>query len=106
MQNEASCRPSLFAIFKINQTGVFSLVRLKPFETYFYFVMFSISFSNFPINNGNYLLLKQLTDWARKYKLFLLPFAKTYYHFVMIFRLVYIAYVEFVLKGCKTYGPN
>ena len=28
---------------KIDQTGVFSLVRLKPFEIYFYFVMFSIS---------------------------------------------------------------
>ena len=49
----------------------------KTFNIYFYFVMFSISFSNFLINNRNYLLLKQFTDWARKYKLFLLLYAKT-----------------------------
>ena len=47
-------------------------MHIKHFEAKFYFVVLSISFSNFQISNKNYLLLKQLIDCASKYKLCLI----------------------------------
>ena len=64
----------------------FPLCLLKHF---FFFVVLSISFLNFQISNKYYLLLKQLIDCSSKYKFSLLLYAKTLYHFVMIFRSVY-----------------
>ena len=61
MQNEEARHCTVLLLSKIDQNGVFSLLRLKHFEAYFYFVVLSISFSNFLISNKYYLLLKHLT---------------------------------------------
>ena len=45
---------------KIDQNEVFLLLHYKYFEAKFYFVVLSISFSNFQISNKHYLSLKQL----------------------------------------------